>query len=259
MSAVITGSSTGIGRAIAIAMSRAGAKVILHGRSESVELKDTAARIEQTGGNVKTITCDLTRGAADLEAFVDACWDALQRIDVWVNNAGADILTSANAALSFADKLDLLYAVDIRGTAMLSRCIGQRMVESGGKHGGQSILNMAWDQALYGMAGDSGMLFGAAKGAVIALTKSLAQTYAPSVRVNCLAPGWIKTEWGMSSSAYWQQRACAESLMNRWGTPDDVASLAVYLASPRASFVSGQVIPVNGGFRLAVSAGDSCR
>jgi 3-oxoacyl-[acyl-carrier protein] reductase len=113
-----------------------------------------------------------------------------------------------------------------------------------------SILNMGWDQADQGMAGDSGLLFGATKGAIMAATKSLAQSLAPEVRVNCVAPGWIRTAWGESASEAWQVRATKESLMGRWGTADDVAELAVFLSSGAASFISGQVIPVNGGFRF---------
>ena len=98
------------------------------------------------------------------------------------------------------------------------------------------------------MSGPSGELFAATKGAIMSMTKSLAQSYAPEVRVNCVAPGWIKTSWGEQASDYWDQRAKRESLMRRWGTPEDIASVAAFLSSKDASFVSGQVIAVNGGF-----------
>src|SRR5438552_14725894 len=91
------------------------------------------------------------------------------------------------------------------------------------------ILNIGWDQAETGMAGDSGQLFGACKGAVMAFSKSLALSLAPEVRVNCLAPGWIRTAWGEQASAAWQCRVLAETPLNRWGTPDDVAQTAVWL------------------------------
>ena len=97
------------------------------------------------------------------------------------------------------------------------------------------------------MGGDSGELFAASKGAVMAITRSLSKSLAPHVRVNCLAPGWIRTEWGEQASAEWQERAMRESLMNRWGTPEDVARVACFLASPAAEFINGQVIPINGG------------
>jgi 3-oxoacyl-[acyl-carrier protein] reductase len=83
----------------------------------------------------------------------------------------------------------------------------------------------------------------------MAFTRSLAKTLAPQVRVNCLAPGWIKTAWGDRASDYWQQRAQRESLLRRWGTPEDVARAARFLVSPAASFITGHVLPVNGGYR----------
>jgi 3-oxoacyl-[acyl-carrier protein] reductase len=99
------------------------------------------------------------------------------------------------------------------------------------------------------MAGDSGEMFAAIKGAVMAFSKSLARSLAPHVRVNCLAPGWIRTSWGQVAPDYWQARAREESLLHRWGTPDDVARMARFLASPASDFITGQVIPINGGFR----------
>jgi 3-oxoacyl-[acyl-carrier protein] reductase len=102
------------------------------------------------------------------------------------------------------------------------------------------------------MEGDSGEMFATIKGAVMSFTKSLAKSLAPEVRVNCIAPGWIKTSWGEeSASEYWQQRAVKESLRSRWGTPADVAAAACYLVSPGADFVNGQILPVNGGFRTS--------
>jgi NAD(P)-dependent dehydrogenase (short-subunit alcohol dehydrogenase family) len=106
---------------------------------------------------------------------------------------------------------------------------------------------MGWDQADTGMEGDSGQLFAATKGAVMAFTKSLALSLAPEVRVNCLAPGWVRTGWGESASTYWQNRVRRETPLGRWGTPEDVAVVARWLASPAAAFITGQVIRVNGG------------
>jgi 3-oxoacyl-[acyl-carrier protein] reductase len=162
---------------------------------------------------------------------------------VWVNNAGADVLTGSAAAWTFDEKLDALWKVDVLSTLRLSRAVGVRMQQ----RGGGVIINMGWDQAETGMAGDSGELFGATKGAVMAATRSLAKSLAPTVRVNCLAPGWIRTEWGERASAEWQDRARRESLMGRWGRPEDVAQVACFLASPAADFINGQIIHINGG------------
>jgi 3-oxoacyl-[acyl-carrier protein] reductase len=165
-------------------------------------------------------------------------------IDIWINNAGADVLTDPAADLSFEEKLSILWSVDVVATLRLSRAIGRRMK----RHGHGVILNMGWDQAETGMEGDSGELFAATKGAVMAATRSLAKSLAPEVRVNCLAPGWIQTEWGTTASDDWQDRACRESLLGRWGRPDDVARAACFLASPAADFINGQIVKINGGF-----------
>jgi 3-oxoacyl-[acyl-carrier protein] reductase len=177
--------------------------------------------------------------------FADAAWDWRGAVDIWVNCAGADVLTGEAAHWSFERKLAALWQVDVAATMALSRTIGQKMKS----RGRGVILNIGWDQAEQGMAGDSGEMFGAVKGAVMAFTRSLAQSLAPEVRVNCLAPGWIRTAWGERASDYWQQRAIRQSLRNRWGTGEDVARAAAFLVSPAADFITGQVIPVNGGFR----------
>src|SRR5690606_14341241 len=123
-------------------------------------------------------------------------------------------LTGAAAAWNFDQKLAALWEVDVRATIRLSRLAGRNMRTLGGV-----IVNIGWDQALWGMGGDSGEMFAAAKGAVMAFTRSLARSLAPRVRVNCVAPGWIRTAWGGQASEYWQRRAAAESLLERWGTP----------------------------------------
>jgi NAD(P)-dependent dehydrogenase (short-subunit alcohol dehydrogenase family) len=164
-------------------------------------------------------------------------------VDIWVNNAGADTLTGEAGRWPFARKLRELLAVDVLATLLLAREVGQRMKARG--HG--VLLNMGWDQAETGMEGDSGQLFAATKGAVMAFSKSLALTLAPEVRVNCLAPGWIQTAWGEGASATWQERVRRETPLCRWGTPEDVAPVARWLASPAASYITGQVIRVNGG------------
>ena len=242
--AVITGSSLGIGRAIAIRMAAAGAHVILHGNRHLDEADQVAGAVRELGVESTVLSADLVQDT-QWQPLVDRAWQWRGQVDIWVNNAGADVLTGPATASTFAEKLQQLWNVDVRATIGLSRQVGAKMKQSGGG----VILNMGWDRAWHGMEGDSGEMFAAAKGAVMAFTKSLAKSLAPNVRVNCLAPGWIKTAWGNEASEYWQSRAIAESLRARWGTPDDVARAACFLASPAADFVNGQILPINGGFR----------
>jgi len=156
---------------------------------------------------------------------------------------GADTLTGEAAKWPFERKLQELWAVDVRATMVLSRLSGARMKSQGRG----VIVTMGWDQAETGMTGDSGQLFGAIKGAVMAFTKSLAVSLAPEVRVNCLVPGWIRTAWGEQASLAWQERVLAETPLGRWGTPEDVAQAARWLVSPAARFVTGQIVRINGG------------
>lgn len=239
--AVVTGSSSGIGRAIALELARGGANVLVHARRNREGADAVAAEIGVIGRETQVVICNLS-DLATQDNLVTAAWQ-WRAIDIWVNNAGVDVLTGPAAAWSFEEKLATLWQVDVVGTLRLSRAIGHRMRE----RGRGTIINMGWDQAETGMAGDSGEMFAATKGAVMAATRSLAKSLAPHVRVNCVAPGWIRTEWGEQASEEWQHRAQRESLLSRWGTPEDVAHVVRFLASPAAQFINGQIIPINGG------------
>jgi 3-oxoacyl-[acyl-carrier protein] reductase len=185
---------------------------------------------------------DLADRAAG-DRLVEDAWNLWRGLDVWMHVAGADTLTGANAKLEFDAKLDLLWAVDVVSTMRLCRDVGRRMTTQG--HG--VIVTMGWDQAETGMEGDSGELFAATKGAILAFTRSLALSLAPKVRVNALAPGWIRTAWGERASTPWQERVMRETPLARWGNPEDVARVARFLAGPESEFLTGQIIRINGG------------
>ncbi|MCS6978052.1 MAG: 2-amino-4-hydroxy-6-hydroxymethyldihydropteridine diphosphokinase [Gemmatales bacterium] len=240
--AVVTGSSSGIGRAIALALGKRGADVIVHAHVSRDQAEETAQQVRKEGVRAEVLLADV-RNAAACARLVEMAWQMFEGLDVWVNNAGADILTGDRARLSFEEKLRLLWETDVCGTIWLSREVGKRMAEQGWG----LIVNMGWDQSEIGMAGESGQLFGAVKAAVAAFSKSLAASLAPRVRVNCVAPGWIRTAWGQGASETWQRRAVGEALLQRWGQPDDVAGAVCWLASSDADFVTGQIIRVNGG------------
>jgi 2-amino-4-hydroxy-6-hydroxymethyldihydropteridine diphosphokinase len=240
--ALVTGSTSGIGRAIALELASGGADVLVHGRRSRDAAEDAAASARRLGARSAALLADL-RDPAECQRLVNEAWDAWDGCDVWVNNAGADTLTGEAARWPFERKLEELYAVDVRATMLLGRAAGRRMKDGGGG----VILNMGWDQAEAGMEGDSGELFAATKGAVMAFTRSLALSVAPAVRVNCLAPGWVRTAWGDGASPAWQERVLRETPLRRWGTPADVAALARWLVSPAASYITGQVIRCDGG------------
>ena len=238
---IVLGSTSGIGRAVALALGEAGADVIVHGRSWAAA-EEVADVIRERGTRSASLIADLAdRDAGD--RLVEEAWSLWEGLDAWLHIAGADTLTGEAASLPFDAKLDLLWTVDVAATIRLCRAVGQRMKDEG--HG--VIVTMGWDQAESGMEGDSGELFSATKGAIMAFTRSLALSLAPSVRVNALAPGWIMTEWGQGASESWHQRVVRETPLARWGTPDDVAQVACFLVSPAAGFLTGQIVRVNGG------------
>jgi NAD(P)-dependent dehydrogenase (short-subunit alcohol dehydrogenase family) len=225
--ALVTGSTSGIGAAIADAFRASGAEVITHGRRP---------------GEGRHIAADL-RNAADCDRLAAEAWTLSGGLDILVCNAGADTLTGAAGKWSFDEKLEALLEIDVKATIRLSRDLGARMKA----RGRGCIITMGWDQSETGMGGDSGELFAAAKGAVTCFTRSLALSLAPEVRVNCIAPGWIRTAWGQTASVVWQERVRVETPLGVWGLPEDVASAALWLASPAAGFITGQTIGVNGG------------
>lgn len=224
MTALVTGSTSGIGQAIARSFGVHGAQVLTHGRKSG------------------TLQADLRDPGACRQLVADG-WDRTGGLDICVLNAGADILTGDAAKWPFERKLAELLAVDVTATMLMARDVGERMR----RQGRGVILTVGWDQSETGMEGDSGQLFAAAKAAVTAFSKSLALSLAPQARVNVLAPGWTRTAWGADASQIWQERVRRETPLARWGTPEDVAAAAVWLASPAAGFITGQVIRIDGG------------
>jgi 3-oxoacyl-[acyl-carrier protein] reductase len=243
---LVTGGSSGIGRAIALAAARAGADVALTFRSNEEGARGAEREIHAMGRRAAVLRLDVRDDHA-VAAAGQAALDALGRLDVWVNNAGADILTAPAASLSDVEKLDVLLAVDLRGTIVASWYAAKLLAS---RDEGGVIINMSWDHVLTGMAGRNPQLFAAVKGGVLAFSKSLARSVAPRVRVNVLAPGWIETSYaaGLAHANQKLHRRVTESTpLKRWGTPEDVAGAAVFLASPAAAFLTGQTMLVGGG------------
>lgn len=245
--AVVTGASSGIGRSVAIALASAGVKhLVVHYRSNRDGAEQTATKVRAVGCEATTIAGDLAN-PSDRQRLVSQSFQVLGTIQTWVNNAGADVLTGDAADLDFDAKLEHLLSVDVVGTIVLSRLVADKLqLQSDALP--PSMVFVGWDQALYGMEGDAGQMFGPVKAAVMAFAKSLAQSVSPQIRVNTIAPGWIQTAWGQATSEYWDQRAKRQSLMNRWGKPEDIAKAVLYAADPGNTFLTGQTIQLNGGW-----------
>jgi 3-oxoacyl-[acyl-carrier protein] reductase len=240
--AVVTGASSGIGQAIALACANAGADLVVSYQHNRQGIDETVRRVGEAGRVAVPVQVDVSR-EADVERLSRAVQEHFGRVDVWINNAGADILTGRGAKLSRAEKLDLLLAVDVRGTVVASwAAVGLMRAGAGGV-----ILNMSWDHVTQGMKGENPILYSVAKGAIASFSRSLAREVAPSIRVNILAPGFIETAFGEEADPTWREEVVARTPMARWGVPEDVAQAAVFLASDAAGFLTGQTLAVNGG------------
>jgi 3-oxoacyl-[acyl-carrier protein] reductase len=255
--AVVTGAASGIGQAIAIELASRGCKMILHTRSNLDGLMQTAkecsSRSSSLGASPLCICADL-RSNTSLYSVADAAFAQSAYVNLWVHAAGSDVLTGQAKSWSFEKKLTELWDLDLRAMMLLSRHVAQRQIQQTTPHALlPSMIHIGWDQAAQGMEGDSGQYFCAIKSAVSAFSKSLAKSHAPKLRVNCIQPGWIQTQWGQTTSIAWSQRANQESLLNRWGTPTDVAKVVAAISLGDGEFLNAQDISVNGGWQGAAN------
>lgn len=241
--AVVTGASTGIGRAVARLFALHGARVVLNYRTSRLDTESLADEIHRSGGTAVIAQADVSR-PDDISKLVEAAKNVYGRIDIWANIAGADILTGTGATLPDRGKLARLIATDLLGTI---ECCWQ-IVPVMQAQGSGVILNMSWDLAQHGMEGRNPEMFAAIKSGIAAYSKCLARSVAPTIRVNCLAPGWIETEFAQESMRPEAYKAVVdETPLRRFGTPEDVAWAALFLVSDEAAFITGQVFNINGG------------
>lgn len=246
--AVVTGASGGIGRAVALRLARDGARVVAHYHSSAPAAEETARAIREEGGEAATVQADLS-SPAGADRLIEASLRAFERLDVWANVAGADILTGAGARMDPEEKAESVVSVDLLGTIHCSRRAGDLMKEAGGG----VLINTAWDQVHTGMqtSGTDAQLFAAAKGGVAAFSRALALSLAPEVRVNVVAPGWIETGYARDHMPEDVYREVVDGTpMGRFGVPEDVAGAVRFLASDDAAFITGQTIIVNGGYAI---------
>ncbi|HEU5223989.1 MAG TPA: 2-dehydro-3-deoxy-D-gluconate 5-dehydrogenase KduD [Candidatus Lumbricidophila sp.] len=239
--AVITGSSRGLGQGAAVALAEAGADIALIDRSEPTE---TIALIKATGRKVHSIQLDL--GSADAAAIHTAIDDVVTtfgRIDILVNNAGT--IRRAPAAEYSAQDWDDVLAVNLDSVFHLSQAAGRHMLAQG--HG--RIINVASMLSFQG--GVFVPAYTASKHAVAGLTKALANEWAASgVTVNAIAPGYMSTDntAALRADAAREASILARIPAGRWGTSADLQGAFVFLASDAAAYVTGAIVPVDGGW-----------
>jgi 3-oxoacyl-[acyl-carrier protein] reductase len=240
---VITGAGRGIGRALALGFAEQGATVGVHYGHTPTQARTVQQEIAIHGGRAELFQADLAQ-PEQVERFIAEVHSRLDMVDIWINNAGASANTLDTLGLSENELFDLLMHVDVRGTWQCSRQIRPYLRDGG------CILTMGWDGALGNVPGITTLtaqLYAMSKAAVIALTRCLATEFAPHVRVNCIAPGYIENEWAQRLPETTRQRVAARNPLQRWGHYEDVVQAALYLASPAAAYITGQVLVLDGG------------
>jgi NAD(P)-dependent dehydrogenase (short-subunit alcohol dehydrogenase family) len=239
--AFVTGASRGIGRSIAVALAGAGADVALVARSEQ-GLTETAADIIALGRKALVIPADVTSQEA-VDAAVARAIEQLGYVDVVVNNAGGSNFMAAFLDLRLSG-WDKLMRLNLDSAVYVCHAIGGHLVE----RGAGSVINVA---SVAGVTASPLLSpYGAAKAGLVSLTKSLAVEWgATGVRVNALCPGWTATDLNRQ---LWEDPVAGPATvatvpMHRWGRPDEMAGPAVFLASPASSYMTGQIVVVDGG------------
>ena len=237
--AFVTGSSRGIGRAIAVELGRWGADVVVHAQKNLDLAESAAAEIRALGRRSLAVLADV-RVKADLEAAADRVKAELGPVDILVNNAGTR--QDGPFILMSEEKWDEVMNVNLRGTVYATKAFVRGMMAR--KWG--RIVNIVSPTGIIGMAGQTN--YGASKGAVIALTRSLAREMAPfGVLVNAVNPGFIHTELTAAVSEETKRELLAPTILKRQGEPEEVASVVAFLCSNWSSYMSGQIVNVDGG------------
>jgi NAD(P)-dependent dehydrogenase (short-subunit alcohol dehydrogenase family) len=236
--AIISGGGSGIGKAIAEAFVREGAQVVIAGR----DVKKLERKAREIGGDCLAVSADVSN-ARDVQKLVSAAVEKFGHINILVNNAA--VLLPGTAESISEEDFDQTFNVNVRGLWLLSRAVLPHMR----KGGGGSVINIGSVLSMLGAR--SRVAYAASKGAVLAMTRAMALDHAAeNIRVNCICPGIVETELVAkfnTDEAVRRQRLAMHPL-GRFGQPEDVAGLAVFLASDESAWITGTAQTVDGGY-----------
>ena len=240
--AIVTGGSRGLGRAVCLELAAGGANVVLCYAGNEAAAQETVRAVETLGAKALAVRCDVT-DAARVDELVKAAMEAFRRIDILVNNAG---ITRDNLLMRMSEAdFDAVIAANLKGAFLCMKAVSRLMLKQ--RYG--RIVNLS---SVVGLRGNAGQVnYAASKAGVIGMTKSLAKELASrGVTVNAVAPGFIETD--MTAALPEAARTAAQNgiPMNRLGAPEDVAKAVGFLASDDAAYITGQVLAVDGGMAM---------
>ena len=241
--AIVTGGGRGLGRYMAEALSDAGASVVLCSRKME-PLEEVRREIEAGGGRALAVECDVT-DPDEVEKVVSAAVENFGSMNVVVNNSGAT--WGALPEEMPLDRFDQVMRVNVRGTFLMSQAAGRRMIEGGT---GGTIINISSVAGIVGGHPDFMQTVGynSSKGAIISMTRDLATSWAQhNITVNAIAPGWFPTRMSGGLIEKFEEEMLGGIPLGRFGNPEDLKGVAIFLASPAAAYVTGQTIVVDGG------------
>lgn len=240
--AVVTGGSRGLGRAICLELARGGANVVLCYAGNEAAANETAAACESLGAKAVTIRCDVSK-EDEVKALMDAALKTFGRIDILVNNAG--ITRDGLLMMMKPEDFDAVIAANLRGSFLCMKAVARQMVKQ--RYG--RIVNLS---SVVGLRGNAGQVnYAASKAGVIGMTKSLAKELAGrNITVNAVAPGFIDTDMTAALTETAKNAVLGSIPMGRIGTPENVAKAVAFLAGEDAGYITGQVLAVDGGMSM---------
>jgi 3-oxoacyl-[acyl-carrier protein] reductase len=238
--AIVTGSSRGIGKAIAERFAAEGAKVTVNWAGRERDAQAVVDGIKASGGEALSVGADVS-SSADVKKLVRATMDQFGRVDILVNNAG--VMVGKSVLETTEDDWDRTIDVNLKGAYLCSKEVAPIML---GQEAGKIIM-MSSNSGLYHPSAMKFTEYVVSKAGMNGLTKALALALGPHITVNAICPGWIKTDMIADTDPEVERRILDETALKRWGTTDDVAGAAVFLASSEADFITGELLIVAGG------------